>query len=248
MATETTNFGLTKDAPTDYYNINTTNANLDKIDAQMKKNADSPLVHDSKNNTVTFTEAEIEANINSGEKHSVLFGKILKSIKTIKATLTNKVDSDRVKTDVPSDAKFTDTIYNHPSTHPASMITGLPTKLPADGGDADTVGGYTVKSNVPAGAKFTDTIYTHPANHPPSIIAQNTTNRFVTDTEKANWNSKAAGSHTHSDKANLASPTFTGTPKGTANTSYTTSQFRNIKFGTTEPSSLANGEIYFMYE
>ena len=28
---------------------------------------------------------------------------------------------------VPSDAKFTDTVYNHPATHPASMITGLAT-------------------------------------------------------------------------------------------------------------------------
>lgn len=26
---------------------------------------------------------------------------------------------------VPSDAKFTDTVYNHPTTHPADMITGL---------------------------------------------------------------------------------------------------------------------------
>lgn len=55
-------------------------------------------------------------------------------------------------TDVPSDQGS----YTHPSTHPASMITGLatvatsgsyndlsnkPTSLPADGGDADTVGG-----------------------------------------------------------------------------------------------------------
>lgn len=56
-------------------------------------------------------------------------------------------------TDVPSDQGTT---YTHPATHPASMITGLatvatsgkysdltgkPTSLPADGGDADTVGG-----------------------------------------------------------------------------------------------------------
>ena len=56
-------------------------------------------------------------------------------------------------TDVPSDQGTT---YTHPDTHPASMITGLatvatsgkysdltgkPTSLPADGGDADTVGG-----------------------------------------------------------------------------------------------------------
>lgn len=54
---------------------------------------------------------------------------------------------------VPSDAKFTDTVYYHPSTHPASMITGLatvatsgsytdlsdtPTSLPANGGNSTT--------------------------------------------------------------------------------------------------------------
>ena len=54
--------------------------------------------------------------------------------------------------------------YTHPSTHPASIITGLPTKLPADGGNAETVGGHTVETDVPAGAKFTDTIYTHPGS------------------------------------------------------------------------------------
>ena len=78
---------------------------------------------------------------------------------------------------VPSDAKFTDTVYTHPSSHSASMITGLatvatsgkysdlsgtPTSLPANGGNADTVGGFTVGVNVPANAKFTDTVYTLP--------------------------------------------------------------------------------------
>ncbi|WP_339197887.1 phage tail protein [Paenibacillus sp. FSL P4-0176] len=33
--------------------------------------------------------------------------------------------------------------------------------------------------------------YVHPATHPPSIIAQDVNNRFVTDTEKAEWNAKA---------------------------------------------------------
>lgn len=33
--------------------------------------------------------------------------------------------------------------------------------------------------------------YTHPATHPPSIIAQDLSNRFVTDAEKSNWNGKA---------------------------------------------------------
>lgn len=34
--------------------------------------------------------------------------------------------------------------------------------------------------------------YTHPATHPPSIIAQDASNRFTTDAEKAAWNAKAS--------------------------------------------------------
>ena len=74
--------------------------------------------------------------------------------------LVNKIKDyvdGKVKTDVPVGAKFTDTVYSHPDSHPASMITGLPTSLPADGGNADTVGGFTVGVNVPADAVFTDT-------------------------------------------------------------------------------------------
>lgn len=37
--------------------------------------------------------------------------------------------------------------------------TDIPTTLPADGGNADTVNNHTVKSDVPENAKFTDTIY-----------------------------------------------------------------------------------------
>jgi adenosyl cobinamide kinase/adenosyl cobinamide phosphate guanylyltransferase len=34
--------------------------------------------------------------------------------------------------------------------------------------------------------------YVHPVTHPPSIIAQDTNNRFVTDSEKTTWNNKAS--------------------------------------------------------
>lgn len=37
--------------------------------------------------------------------------------------------------------------------------TEIPTELPANGGNADTVNGHTVKSDVPENAKFTDTTY-----------------------------------------------------------------------------------------
>lgn len=36
-----------------------------------------------------------------------------------------KVNGLTVETAVPKNAKFTDTVYTHPATHPASMITGL---------------------------------------------------------------------------------------------------------------------------
>ena len=50
-----------------------------------------------------------------------------------------------IETSVPANAKFTDTVYTHPDTHPASMITGL--------ADVATSGSYndlTDKPNIPA--------------------------------------------------------------------------------------------------
>ena len=40
-----------------------------------------------------------------------------------------------------------------------AKLTDIPKSLPADGGDAATVGGHTVGTDVPEGAKFTDTTY-----------------------------------------------------------------------------------------
>lgn len=39
--------------------------------------------------------------------------------------------------------------------------------------------------------------YTHPAKHNADVITQDATHRFVTDTEKETWNSKAEGNHEH---------------------------------------------------
>jgi hypothetical protein len=58
-----------------------------------------------------------------------------------------KVNGFDVKASVPANAKFTDTVYTHPDTHPASMITGLSTVA--------TSGSYndlTDKPNIPASA------------------------------------------------------------------------------------------------
>ena len=39
--------------------------------------------------------------------------------------------------------------------------------------------------------------YTHPSAHPASMITQDATRRMVSDTQIADWNGKAAGTHTH---------------------------------------------------
>lgn len=51
------------------------------------------------------------------------------------------INGHTVKSDVPTNAKFTDTVYSHPSTHPASMITGLATVA--------TTGAYADLKNAP---------------------------------------------------------------------------------------------------
>lgn len=51
-----------------------------------------------------------------------LDGKLGKNDTAVNAS---KVNNLTVETAVPKNAKFTDTIYTHPTTHPASMITGL---------------------------------------------------------------------------------------------------------------------------
>ena len=51
--------------------------------------------------------------------------------------------------------------------------------------------------------------YAHPANHPPGIISQDAGSRFVSDTEKAAWNGKAAGAHTHTASEAGAEPART---------------------------------------
>lgn len=58
------------------------------------------------------------------------------------------------------------------------------------------------------------TSYTHPDTHPASIIVEDSTHRFVTDTEKSTWNAKAStavasttanGLMSSTDKTNLNS-------------------------------------------
>ena len=97
--------------------------------------------------------------------------------------------------------------YQHPATHPATMIEQdvshrfvTDTEKTTWNGKASTAvatqsaNGLMSASDkkkldgVAAGANN----YQHPATHPASVIVQDSTHRFVTDTEKTTWNGKAS--------------------------------------------------------
>lgn len=112
----------------------------------------------SVNNLITT----VEGTVLDGRQGKALNEKIgnLSDLKTTSKTdlvgAVNEVNNnlDDIKTELPKKANKTD----------------IPTSLPANGGNAATVDGFTVKSNVPVGAKFTDTVYTHPSTHDASMI------------------------------------------------------------------------------
>ncbi len=98
------------------------------------------------------------------------------------------------------------TNYQHPSTHPASIIVETANKRFVT--DAEKTKWNNKVDSVP-GKSLTDQNYTleeknklrdieaqankyvHPATHPANIIETDANRRFITDTERINWNGKA---------------------------------------------------------
>ncbi len=61
--------------------------------------------------------------------------------------------------------------WNESDTGSDAYIRNKPTSLPANGGNADTVGGHTVAVDVPANAKFTDTTYNPATQSAPGLMS-----------------------------------------------------------------------------
>ena len=118
----------------------------------------------------------------------------IKAVKVNKATDADTVNGKTVGINVPANAKFTDTVYTHPSTHPASMITGLhdsattgvagsvawsnvtgkpsllalgETSSTAYRGDRGKIAyDHSQSAHAPSNANY----YVHPSTHPASMI------------------------------------------------------------------------------
>ena len=82
--------------------------------------------------------------------------------KVITNALNTKANLTDIPTTLPANGGNADTLDGKHASDFA-LKTDIPTTLPANGGNAATVNGHSVNSDVPAGAKFTDTVYTHPS-------------------------------------------------------------------------------------
>ncbi|WP_155998430.1 hypothetical protein [Lachnoclostridium phytofermentans] len=111
MAQYTENYNLELQQGTDFINVNGLNTNFNTIDGELKNLEDNKAPKAHKHMTSDITDFPTALPADGGD--------------------ADTVNGHTVNADVPSNAKFTDTVYTHPSTHPASMITGLPTSLPA---------------------------------------------------------------------------------------------------------------------
>lgn len=148
---------------------------------------------------------------------------------------SNTVNGHTVESDVPANAKFTDTIYSHPSTHPYSMITGTPTSLPADGGNADTVDGKHASD-------FANTSHTHP------YASEGGTTFTGTYPMVARIGANNYYSHPGIQFIGETSTLeVSGMIKPGNNTSYTTGQARKIILSTGDPSGGGNGDVWIKY-
>lgn len=118
-----------------------------------KEEVDNSINNETSNRTVQYNElkADIEQKISKeisdrttqyntlnaklGEKSNDGHKHVVNDITDFPTSMpanggnSSTVNGHIVETNVPEGAIFTDTVYVHPETHPASMITGLPTKV-----------------------------------------------------------------------------------------------------------------------
>lgn len=91
-------------------------------------------------------------------------------------------------------AKLSDDTHTHTNKETldsitAAFTTALNTKLSGIATGATKTEASVTNGNIKInGSEIT--VYTHPASHAASIITQDSTHRFVSDTEKSNWNGK----------------------------------------------------------
>lgn len=170
---------------------------LDWVNTTNKPNPTITLSGDA-SGAVTLTE------LNDGtltvavkdDSHNHIIG----NVDGLQTALDGKVNNSRVLTDVPAEAIFTDTIYTHPSSHPATIITedtthrfATDTEKSYWNAKASTSIATTTTNGLMSNSDFTKLAniadnannYIHPANHSIDIITDSASYVRMTPAERA---------------------------------------------------------------
>ena len=126
------------------------------------------------------------------------------SLDIITETSSKKIMTDTERTKL-TGIEASANNYSHPASHPASMITESTSKrFVSDTEKAD----WNAKAETDVATSGADGLmaaadkskldgvaanannYSHPASHPATMITEDSSNRFVSDTEKSTWNGK----------------------------------------------------------
>lgn len=145
---QTTNYNLNKPDLTDVVDIELLNSNMDTIDAELAKKSDITHTHDDR----YYTETEIITKLSSKSDAVHTHDDRYYTEAEIIAKLSGKSETGHAH----DDRYYTETEVNNllggkansSHTHTAGQISGLPTSLPANGGNSDTVDGFHVDLGV----------------------------------------------------------------------------------------------------
>lgn len=166
---------LNKPDSTDFFSVDHQNQNMERIDAELKKQADKKEIENIKAEL-----DKVNSNLSGKLDNSAVGADSLLSKITTSWVDTPTDDTYFIRQNTGGESNFgrvkfstlwsyikgkADKVYaalTH--THTKSQITDFPTSMPANGGNSATVNRHTVNSDVPANAKFTDTVYIHPTN------------------------------------------------------------------------------------
>lgn len=222
----TANLNLKKPDGTDVVDIQNFNDNADIIDLEVTKKATQ--TQDGRMSKEDKTKLEgIEASANNYLHPSS------HSLDMITETTTKKIMSDAERTKLAGIADNANK-YVHPASHPASVITQDITHRFVTDAEKST---WNSKASTSVSTTTTDGLmsssdktkldgvasnannYIHPSTHPSSMITQDSSHRFVTDSEKASWNAKPASQRAVSDSVSSTSSTTAASSKA-AKTAY----------------------------
>lgn len=98
-------------------------------DRLLEGKADTTHLHDDRYNTKDEATTLLASKADVNHTHEIADITDFPTSLPANGGNASTVNGHTVLSNVPASAKFTDTVYIHPETHPASMITGLPTKL-----------------------------------------------------------------------------------------------------------------------